>query len=199
VSDYRTASVYRTAPVYRTVSNIQMASDIRAASDIWMPSDYRTPSVYGPLFVYTGVEGTALRKAYAKEFKASPTLKDWAKKKAPSMRTKASSIASGKRVEKRQSKPTDEAYKAVDVFTRLLWYHDKNKHVIYDNAHQFANVLKQMMNSIKDTTKKDKLQFNTLIRQAEAADGTPHTHIAVSEYGTLSVRFSHGSFYLVVM
>jgi hypothetical protein len=115
-----------------------------------------------------------LRRAYAAEFKGDKTLKAWSKMLTPPpKRTKISSIASGRRVESGESTATSEAYKAVDIFTELLWYHDKNKHVIYDNAHQFANVLKQMMNSIKNRTKKDKLQFNTVIRQRELDNGNP--------------------------
>jgi hypothetical protein len=69
-----------------------------------------------------------------------------------------------------------EVYYRVDIFTDLLWYHDKNKHVLYDSAHQFANV-KQMLNTIKNRTKKDKLQFNTTIREVERKNGNCiHTH-----------------------
>jgi hypothetical protein len=124
------------------------------------------------------VAGKDLRRAYATEFRHTKQLQEWASKKAPPPpRTKQSSIASGKRVETGASNPKEEAYRAVDIFTQLLWYHDKNKHVLYDNAHQFANVLKQMMNLIKNRTKKDKLHFNANIRKAELAQGTqpiPH-------------------------
>jgi hypothetical protein len=78
-------------------------------------------------------------------------------------------------VEQGQALEKDEAYKSVDIFTRYLWYHRKNAHVLYDNAHQFANVLKQMINSIKNRNKKDKLQFNPEIRKRERSDGT-HTY-----------------------
>ena len=86
-------------------------------------------------------------------------------------------------MESGESDSKAEAYRSVDIFTRLLWYHDKNKHVLYDNAHQFANVLKQMMNLIKNRTKKDKLHFNENIRKFELAQGThthKHTHIRLS-------------------
>ena len=118
-----------------------------------------------------GVAGQALRTAYAREFSADELLTKWSKQRAPTMRTKACSIASGERTAAKESLGKNEAYKAVDIFTQKLWYHNKNKHVLYDNAHQFANVLKQMMNVIKDRTKKDKLQFNTHIRDGELALG----------------------------
>jgi hypothetical protein len=114
-----------------------------------------------------GAAGVILRRAYEKEFGQDDTLKEWARLVAPRKRTKKSSVAAGMRVESGGGNIDMEAYRAVDIFTRLLWYHDKNKHVLYDNAHQFANVLKQMMNSIKNRTKKDKLHFNNKIRAVE--------------------------------
>jgi hypothetical protein len=119
-----------------------------------------------------GRAADALRDRYAEEFKFDPLLKEWATKGPPRTRTKASSIASGKRVERGQAAEKDEAYKAVDIFTSHLWYHDKNNHVLYDNAHQFANVLKQLLNVIKNRNKKDKLAFNPEIRKTERNSGT---------------------------
>jgi hypothetical protein len=117
------------------------------------------------------VKGKTLRKAYGKEFKRDDQLKAWATKQAPPKRTKTSSIRSGKRVESGEANVKQEAYKSVDIFTKYLWYHDKNKHNMNDNAHQFSNVMKQMMNSIKNRTKKDKLHFNGAIRAKERAQG----------------------------
>jgi hypothetical protein len=37
------------------------------------------------------------------------------------------------------SKKVDEAFTGVDVFSRKLRYHRKNKHIFYDLAHEFAN------------------------------------------------------------
>jgi hypothetical protein len=128
------------------------------------------PSVYRALSV-VGVDGQALRAAYAREFAGDELLTKWSEQRAPAMRTKASSIASGQRTAAKESLEKNEAYKAVDIFTRKLWYHNKNKHVLYDNAHQFANVLKQMMNAIKNRTKKDKLLFSNAIRERELGFG----------------------------
>jgi hypothetical protein len=77
-------------------------------------------------------------------------------------------------VERGQAEPTDEAYKAVDIFTRDLWYHEKNAHVLYDNAHMFANVIKQMLGSVKNRNKKDKLKFNPDMRKRERTTGTTY-------------------------
>ena len=38
-----------------------------------------------------------------------------------------------------------EAYWDVDLYTTSLWYHDKILHTLYDNAHQFANVILQTL------------------------------------------------------
>ena len=135
---------------------------------------------YHPIITYhliivshpcSGVEGMELREAFKKEFSADATLQDWAKKHAPPKRTKISSLKAGRRVASGQSMMENEAYRDEDIFSLLLWYHDKNKHVLYDNAHQFANVLKQMMNAIKNRTKKDKLNFSQNIRAKELAEG----------------------------
>jgi hypothetical protein len=75
-------------------------------------------------------------------------------------------------VERGQAEATDEAYRAVDIFTRRLWYHQKNAHVLYDNAHMFANVMKQMLGSVKNRNKKDKLKFNPEMRKRERSTGT---------------------------
>ena len=154
---------------------------------LWAPSLFRAVHPFwcavrlSDVFPYcnlpcSGVEGTKLRAAYAKEFKGDATLRAWATKNAPPLRTKLSSIASGKRVESGASTEKEEAYKSVDLFTRLLWYHDKNNHVLYDNAHQFANVLKQMLNFMKNRTKKDKLLFTQTMRKRELASGHTHPH-----------------------
>ena len=118
------------------------------------------------------MEAKDTRNAYAHEFREDPTLRAWASLPPPPKRTKRSSIASGKRVESGQSKIKQEAYRAVDIFTKYLWYHDKNRHVLYDNAHQFANVLKQMMNFINNRNKGNQLNFTPKIRKQELAQGT---------------------------
>jgi len=122
--------------------------------------------------MWSGVDGKTLRTAYGAEFRRDEQVRSWALKQAPPKRTKTSSIASGKRVEAGEADIKVEAYRAVDIFTRYLWYHDKNRHVLYDSAHQYANVLKQMMNGIKNRTKKDKLHFNNAIRNFELKQGT---------------------------
>jgi hypothetical protein len=138
----------------------------------------------------SGKDGKDLRSAYAKEFRHDKQLYGWAFKQPPPPRTKASSIASGRRVETGASDVKEEAYRAVDIFTRLLWYHDKNKHVLYDNAHQFANVLKQMMNLIKNRTKQDKLHFTANMRKFELSQGTqPIPHVVRFR---VTVRATHG-------
>jgi ornithine carbamoyltransferase len=139
-----------------------------------MPYDY---IVCHTILTLAGVQGMALRAAYAKAFPQDKHLQAWAKKTKPAARTKESSVRSGERVVSGASTKPYEAYYRVDIFTELLWYHNKNKHVLYDNAHQFANVLKQMMNTIKNRTKKDKLQFNANIRKVERKNGNCiHTH-----------------------
>jgi hypothetical protein len=118
-----------------------------------------------------GAAARVLRGAYSRAFPHDDLLEEWSKKLAPAARTKARSIASGERVASGAREPKEEAYKDVDIFTKYLWYHDKNRHVLYDNAHQFANVLKQMLNAIKNRTKKDKLNFNNNIRATELRRG----------------------------
>jgi hypothetical protein len=160
-----------------------------ALSTVW-----HTVIVCHTTLTLTGKDGKALRAAYAKAFPASKHLQDWAKKPKPAARTKESSIRSGNRVLSGASTKPYEAYYRVDIFTELLWYHNKNKHVLYDNAHQFANVLKQMMNTIKNRTKKDKLQFNANIRRVELKQGNyihhrmPYDNCMPYDY---SIRFYH--------
>jgi hypothetical protein len=81
-------------------------------------------------------------------------------------------MASGRRVQRGQAPEKDEAYKAVDIFSQYLWYHDKNSHVLYDNAHQFANIIKQMLLAVKNRNKSDKLHFNKPMRKRERDQGT---------------------------
>ena len=86
-----------------------------------------------------------LRAEYAKEFEAYPELASLASLPPPDRRTKASAIASGNRVRTGQTNIKDEAFRDVDLFTTSLWYHDKILHTLYDNAHQFANVIKHIL------------------------------------------------------
>jgi hypothetical protein len=88
------------------------------------------------------------RKLYKKEFARVTTkqlhIGDLAGKKRPRARTHASSIESGRRVQAREAKETDEAFKGVDVYSKLLPYHDKQRHTIYDLAHNGANTVKDV-------------------------------------------------------
>jgi hypothetical protein len=118
------------------------------------------------------VDGRKLRAAYQQEFRKLDLVSGWAAKQAPPKRTKKSSIASGRRVESGEALMRDEAYRAVDVFTLLLWYHKKNEHAFYDNAHQFANIIKQLMKGIKNRNASDKLDFCPEIRKGELQQGS---------------------------
>ena len=114
-----------------------------------------------------GDEEDALRKAYAKEFAAEKRMAEWAGEGPPPKRTKQSAIASGNRVLSGQSKKKEEAFYDVDIFTQSLWYHDKIKHTLYDNAHEFTNVIKQTFNFMMDKNKKNKKWFTTARRAFE--------------------------------
>jgi len=64
----------------------------------------------------------------------------------------------------------DAAFTDVDIYTTLLHYHDKIKHTLYDNAHEVANAVKQMLIFIGNHVGK-KLKFNPGSRQHELSAG----------------------------
>ena len=98
-----------------------------------------------------------LRGTYDEVFAADSHLQHLAYEQRPAKRSKAESIDTGNRVQQGELKADSAAYTDVDYHTISLWYHDKNKHTIYDLAHEFSNVLKQMMSFIKNK-KKDRRQ-----------------------------------------
>jgi hypothetical protein len=51
-------------------------------------------------------------------------------------------------------------YKDVDVLSELLPYWNKINNTIYDLAHEFANVVKQALNYIKNKGKNNKAKFS---------------------------------------
>ena len=82
--------------------------------------------------------------AYRREFKAWPALATLADLGKPRQRTKTQAIDAGNRVLTGVSGPKEEPYIDVDIYTTLLWYHNKIKHTLYDAAHELANIIKQM-------------------------------------------------------
>jgi hypothetical protein len=112
-------------------------------------------------------EADEIRAAYAEEFKRVPEMVAYAEQKAPKARKKADAIASGNRFQRGESNKKSSAYYDVDWFTQMLNYHNKISHTIYDLAHEFSNVIKQMLNLIMNKTKKDKLSFTPARRKYE--------------------------------
>ena len=97
-------------------------------------------------------DDTELRELYKEEFALLPAVASLADKTRPGRRTKASAIAAGNRVLTGQSKPNQEAFSDVDIYTTHLWYHDKIQHTLYDQAHQLANVMKQLLQLFRGKT-----------------------------------------------
>ena len=108
-----------------------------------------------------------LRKQYEEEFAQADDVGLFSSMERPAKRTKTSAIDSGNRAARHESKEVDEAYKDVDIYTTSLWYHDKIKHTLYDLAHQFANVIKQLLKYMKNKKKADKTVFPPQARAYE--------------------------------
>ena len=120
------------------------------------------------MFVHlTGPEADSLRKRYAEEFAESPTLVAWAALQPPAKRTKQSAIDSGNRVLTGQATKPNEAYWDVDIFTQLLWYHNKIDHTLYDLAHQFTNMIKHTFGWMKNITSNSTVKFTPVVRTFE--------------------------------
>jgi len=97
-------------------------------------------------------DDTELRELYKEEFALLPAVASLADKTRPGRRTKASAIAAGNRVLTGQSQRNQEAFSDVDIYTTHLWYHDKIQHTLYDQAHQLANVMKQLLQLFRGKT-----------------------------------------------
>ena len=89
---------------------------------------------------------------------------------APARRTKTEAITAGNAVVNGEVGPDDSPYTDVDIYTTLLWYHDKIKHTMYDNAHQFSNAIKQSLIFMGNHAGK-KLKFNQTHREYEQGLG----------------------------
>jgi hypothetical protein len=112
-----------------------------------------------------------LMTSYKREFKHTyeggvPT-NELGEEGPPRKRTKKQAVDAGNRVLTAKSAEKEEAYKDVDIYTTSLWYHDKIAHTMYDLAHQFGNVIKQMLNYIRNTNKKGKVKFSPEVRTYE--------------------------------
>ena len=116
-----------------------------------------------------GEEESALKEAYSLQFSEVPQMAAWGAQKngPPRLRTKAESVASGNRVLTGESTAKQEAYHDVDNNTMQLWYHDKNKHTLYDLAHEFGNVIKQSFSFMKNKTTSQKQRFTPKAREFE--------------------------------
>jgi hypothetical protein len=84
----------------------------------------------------------ALRAKYATEFAGFKDLADLADMNRPQARTHTSCLKSGKRCTGSKKSKKAEAFHGVACFSRLLWYHKIPVHNRYDEAHTFANNLK---------------------------------------------------------
>jgi hypothetical protein len=84
----------------------------------------------------------ALRAKYATEFAGCKRLAELADKIRPQSRTHTSCLKSGRRCTGKTKSKTAEAFHGVACFSRLLWYHKIPLHNRYDEAHTFANHLK---------------------------------------------------------
>lgn len=108
-----------------------------------------------------------VRELFQEEFGHVQGMDELSRKGRPQKRTREGAIRAGKLVESGQRSASDEAYKGVDVYTLLLDYHDKVQHTLYDLAHNFCNVIKQALNTIKNTGKDGKSLFNRAMRKYE--------------------------------
>jgi hypothetical protein len=112
-----------------------------------------------------------LIKTYKKEFKHTyevgvPT-NEAGEAGPPRKRTKKEAVKAGNRVLSGESAEKKEAYRDVDIYTTDLWYHDKIEHTMYDLAHQFGNIIKHMLNYIRNTNKKGTVKFSPEVRTYE--------------------------------
>lgn len=121
---------------------------------------------------HAGEEEDALRHMYKTEFEANEQMVAWVTGDAnhrarPRKRTKTQAIADGNAVLNRDASRADSAFYDVDLHTQMLWYHNKILHSLYDLAHEFANIIKQSFNFMKNTNKKGKVKFSATQRELE--------------------------------
>ncbi len=84
----------------------------------------------------------------------------------PRKRTKKEAVNAGNRVLSGKSVKKEEAYRD-DVYTTDLWYHDEILYTMYDLAHQFGNIIKHMLNYIRNKNKKGQVKFSPEVRTYE--------------------------------
>jgi hypothetical protein len=124
-------------------------------------------------------EGKRIRLAYANEFKNVPTMNSYHMMTWPKTRVHEEAVTEGRTEEirvgnKMYAKSTLSkarqkiAFHGVDAFSKALKYWDKIRCVVYDHAHEHANVIKQIVNLIQDNDRKGKCLFNDVVRQYEA-------------------------------
>ena len=93
-------------------------------------------------------EQRRLREEYAKEFAGVDRVAKFATMNRPSNRTHTSCLESGRRCTGSVASKKQEAFHGVSCFSRLLWYHKIPKHNRYDEAHTFANQIKNEIHYI---------------------------------------------------
>jgi hypothetical protein len=127
----------------------------------------------------TTKNGQRLRLSYSHEFKNIPSMKEYHMLGWPKKRKHEDAVKEGQTEEERVGNKVyaksslskarkNLAFHGVDAFSKVLRYWDKIRCVVYDQAHEHANVIKQIINLIQDKQKKGKCLFNATVRQQEA-------------------------------
>jgi hypothetical protein len=97
-----------------------------------------------------------------------PTLRAIGSLGKPVKRTRQEALAAGERVQRKQSKKTEEPFVSVTPFSELLEYHDVTKHTKTDLAHTFANTVKMLSNAVTNqASDKSKVAFGKKQREFE--------------------------------
>ncbi len=175
IRGYPAVSCGSSPPCYVGGCNACKVKGIRPSNDMAtiMPGAVRAVSKRSE-------SGKALRRAYEHEFKSVPIMQTYHKDRWPASRSHDEALEEGEKEEERigdrlyakatLSKARQHlAFHGVDAFTRTLTYWDKIRNVVYDPAHEHSNMIKHIVNMIKDKSKKNKVIFNAKARMREAA------------------------------
>lgn len=115
------------------------------------------------------------RALFAEEFKGAPDIAALAQERAPAVQTHEDAVASGKRVEKKESNQKDELWAGVDAFTKayqrprtrqLEW--DKIERNLMDDAHGLFNAVTQCLDI---TGSKNRMKLSQKRRDRETRIG----------------------------
>jgi hypothetical protein len=89
-----------------------------------------------------------LRDEYEHEFAGCQAIAKFARMDRPQKRTHKACMESGRRCTGSKASKKKEAFHGVSCFSKLLWYHKIPIHNRYDEAHTFANNIKNEIHYI---------------------------------------------------